>query len=197
MCDSQIMRNWKNNIDDTYLFTIDTCLFHKFQDIQFIDVAKRSMEIQNAGGSSEKSEALSMQYMYHMFGAKNFIPEMEVSYWVEYKICDFVMKLGKENIGVSVTRAINYPFNSEFTIEKSLWLLNKKLYGLIVARNCISKKHKFMRSILHIWCMNIQTANTIKIAYQEIIKKDVEKTYDNVYVICSICDQLCIYNNYI
>ena len=194
--DNLITHNWKFKKNLLYTFSIDICLFPEFNSINFIPQAKHSMEIQNAGGSSEKSEALSMQYMSNMFGAKNFIPEMEVSYWIEYKICDFLMQIKNENIGVSVTRAFNYPFNSEFTYEKALWLLNKKLYGLIIARNCISKKHKFFRSILHIWCLNMQTANTLKKAFNEIIINDTEKTYSSVYIICSICDQHCIYMKY-
>lgn len=195
-CDIPIVKEWYTK-GVPYFFTIDSCTFPNFDDIAFCDTPRRSMLIPNAGGSSDKSEALSMQYMNYLFGATQFVPEMEVSYWIESKICDYLMRLGKENFGVSVTRAVSYPFTSEYTYEQAMRLMDKKLYGLIVARNSISKKHKFMRSILHIWCISQEAAHVIKKAYHDIIKKDIHNTYDNVYVICSICPHKYIYTNFL
>lgn len=189
------VEKWKRNIDTPYLLTIDMCSFPAFDNIHLLGTPKRSLSIRNAGGSSEISEALSMQYMHYRFNVTNFIPEMEVDYWIESKICDYLMKYKNENIGVSVTRAVSYPFTVDYTYEMASTLLNKKLYGLIVARNSISEKHMFFRSILHIWCMNSQIAHTLKQAYHDIILSDVHKTYDNVYIICTVCPHLYIYNN--
>lgn len=193
--DQAIIRKWKESSSVTYLFTIDSCVFPNFDRIALIDTPKRSLSIRNAGGSSEISEALSMQYMYYRFNASRFIPEMEVDYWIESKICDYLMRCNNENFRVSVTRAISYPFTQEFSYESALALLNKKLYGLIVARNSISDKHMFHRSILHIWCMTVGTAYNIKKAHDEIVRLDTNHTYDNVFVICTVCPHVYIYNN--
>lgn len=189
------IKYWLKSDISNYSFTIDKCIFPCFSNVAFLDTPRRSLSIMNAGGSSEKSEALSMQYMFYRFGAIRFIPEMEVDYWIECKICDFIMNIGNENIGVSVTRAMSYPSNTDFTYDNAIILLNKKLYGLVVARNCVSDKHKFFRSILHIWCSTSIAAQQIKSAYYDIIKTDFECSYDNVYVICSICNNNFIYTN--
>ena len=178
-----------------YEFTVDRCDMPEFEDMEFMPVAQRSMEIPNAGGSSNISEAMSMEYMQKKFDAEGFIPEMEISYWIDACLCDFLMVLQDENVGVSVTRAVGYPFGSEFTLGQARELLNRKLFKLIVARNSISDKHNFYRSILHIWAYSEQVADNIKRAHEEMIKTDVNKTYDNVHVICTICDRLYIYTN--
>jgi hypothetical protein len=159
-------------------------------------VSKYSMEIPNAGGSSNISEALSMEYMAQVIGAKRFIPEMEVLYWIEASMCDFIMTDGQgENVGVSVTRAVRYPFNIEFTLDDARFLLNKKLYKLMVARNSISEEQSFFKSILHIWCHSKTAADNLEVAHSELIQSDTEGTYENVHVICTVCDKQYIYTN--
>jgi hypothetical protein len=194
--DDSIIRKWVSS-DVKYLLTVDRCQFPEFNSIAFLDIPRYSMEIPNAGGSSNKSEALSMQFMHYRFGATDFIPEMDVDYWIDYKMCDYLMSLHGENIGVSVTRAIAHPFDSPYTYDMALNLLDKKLYGLIVARNCISERHQFFRAILHIWCMHQQTATSLQQAYQEMVRRDTTKTYDNVYVMCTICSHKYIYTNWL
>lgn len=157
------------------------------------------MEIPNAGGSSDVSEAISMQYMHNKLGATAFIPEMDVPYWIEYKMCDYLMMLRGEWIGVSVTRAVPYPFETgEFTPSKARELLERKLYGLIVAREAIMEEYGFSRSILHVWCYNSKIASLIESAHDSIVKEEVEQgqdTYDHVHVVCTVCPYEYIYSN--
>lgn len=181
--------------DDDYKFTADRWDVPEFRDVEFADTAKRSMEIPNAGGSSNISEALSMEYMTKKFGVTHFIPEMEVVYWCDACLCDFLMVLPDENVGVSVTRAVSYPFDSEFTMERARELLNRKLYKLMVARNAISEAQSFYRSVLHVWCYNEQVADRIRQAHEEMVKSDTDRTYNDVHVICTVCEKLYIYTN--
>lgn len=187
-----------------YRFTIDSCAlpstFNELVDIGISEDSARSLTIPNAGGSSNISEALSMEYMTKTNGGTNFVPEMEVSYWIESSMCDFLMTsaVTGENIGVSVTRAIRFPFSIEFSLDDAKALLKKKLYGLMVARNAISEEQSFFKSILHIWCYSKAGALNIRDAYNEMINSDYEKqemTYDNVHVICTVCNSLYIYTN--
>ena len=184
----------------SYEFTTDSWnVPSDFEEIVWMDTSHRSMEIPNAGGSSNISEALSMEYLHAKYGAECFVPEMEVVYWIESCLCDFLMVLPGENIGVSVTRAISYPFgvkgHSEYTIERARELLNRKLYKLLVARNAISEEQSFYRSILHVWCYDEQTAACIKRAHEEMVEADVDLTYNDVHVICTVCDTEYIYTN--
>ena len=180
---------------NSYEFTIDRCDMPDFDELEFMEVARRSMDIPNAGGSSNISEALSMEYLRKKYNIKDFIPEMEVVYWIEACLCDFLMILEDCNVGVSVTRAVSYPFNSEFTIEHARELLNRKLYKLLVARNSISEEQSFDRSILHVWCYSEQVAANMKRAHDEMVAADVDGTYDGVHVICTVCDKIYIYTN--
>lgn len=176
-----------------YEFTLDT---FSTPD-QLCDDAIRALEIPNAGGSSRISEALSVQYMYQKLGAHTFSLEMEISYWIEYKMCDFLMVDNTgENVGVSVTRACPYPFHDEYTAERASELLTRKLYGLIVARDCVSEEHSFQKSILHVWCMNIRVAERICEALEQIRSLELDKTYDGVHVICTVCQERQIYTNH-
>jgi len=181
--------------DGDYEFTMDRCEMPDFEDIRFTEAAQRSMQIPNAGGSSNISEALSMEYLKSRFDVVDFIPEMEVQYWIDACLCDFLMVLRDENVGVSVTRAVSYPFEDEFTMEHARQLLNKKLYKLLVARNAISEDQNFDRSILHVWCYSEQTAENIRRAHEEMKTLDADRTYDCVHVMCTVCNKMYIYTN--
>ena len=118
------------------------------------DVAYKSLTIDNAGGSSAYSEAVSIEYFIRKFQAHDFIYENQISYWVKFKMCDFICTINNERIGISVTRAMSY--NLEFTSEHAHILLKKKIEGLIIARTGVSDCHSFYKSILHIWCQTEQ-----------------------------------------
>lgn len=184
-----------------YDFCQDDCLFPPFGGVRWCGAAQRAMSISNAGGSSELSEALSMQYMQMLFGVTDFVPEMDVAYYIEYKMCDYLMRRKEGNfVGVSVTRAMPFPLESPYTIERARELLARKLYGLVVARNCVAEENPFESAILHIWCYSQEAAAMMRLAHQEIVQKDLalhpsQRTFDSVAVICSVCSQLFIYTN--
>jgi len=140
-----------------------------------------------------------MQYMNWRYGVTTFIPEMEAVYWIEYKLADYIMDLNGENVGVSVTRAVTYPFDVEFSLERARVLVERKLYGLIVARECISEEQSFQKSILHVWCLTLDGARNVQIAFNELLERDLgprgERTYEDVTLICTVCDDLCVYTN--
>jgi len=194
-CDRLTAKSWfRTSLE--YLCTIDLCRLASFKNIKFSQSQVRSMHIQNAGGSSEISEALSMYYMEHQLGAHGFIPEKEVDYWIEYKMCDYIMVINRVNVGVSVTRAVVYPFDNTFTYQHAVSLLHKKLNGLIIARNSVNLRHRFFKSILHIWCYTPLAAINIKRAYNDLRHRDVDQTYTDIYVICTICQEKYIYTNH-
>lgn len=157
--------------------------------------AVRSLSIENAGGNSAFSEALSMQYFNWRFNARDFICEMEVEYNFEYKMIDFICSIGSDKrIGVSVSRAVGFPSNKYFTIESARTLLNKKLYGLIVARNSVIKKQTFFKSVLHIFCASESIASLLKEAYEELDIDDFGLSVKgHLITILTICDNKSIY----
>jgi len=193
--DLDVINKWFCDDCVSYLITDDICMFPCFDNISFPTQIRRTLIIKNAGGNSEISEALSMQFMFLEFGADQIIPEMEIKYIDESKMCDYVMKVKNDNIGVSVTRAISHPNNSIITPKFATALLQKKLLGIIIAKKTITTTHKFSKSIVHVWCKSLCDAEIVKTAYKMIIENDIYNLYSGIYVICSICDAEFIYTN--
>jgi hypothetical protein len=139
-----------------------------------------------------------MKYMYMRYHTTEFIPEMEVSYWIDCKKVDYLMfdkSLG-EYVGVSVTRAVPYPWNTDYTLQQAETLLRKKLYGLVVARASVSDECGFSTSILHIWCYNKSAAINIRKAHELLMSGGSDtSTFETVSVVCTICDTQYIYTN--
>ncbi|AYV81008.1 MAG: hypothetical protein Harvfovirus13_14 [Harvfovirus sp.] len=155
--------------------------------------AKASLSIENAGGSSDFSEALSIDLMAARFGASKFALEMEVEYWISYKKCDFVTVIHNQNFGVSVTRAMGYPKATNFTEGHATKLLNSKINGLLAAREVVGEKHHFTKCILHVWCQTNEIASLICKAHQVMVLAD--SVISQVIVLVTVCIEKYIYTN--
>lgn len=148
--------------------------------------ARRVLDSPNAGGSSELSEAFSMQILHDHFGAHTIQTEMEIKYWSDHwKRCDFVTKVRNEFVAVSVTRVATPPMNRKklghspkivFNREMAIHLLDKKLYGLVVARAGFMDEG-YYRSWLHILCQTDEEVDILRSAYDELtpeLQSDIE-----------------------
>jgi hypothetical protein len=180
----------------------------KFSDLCFIfvdiyslpltlsDVAEKSIKIQNAGGRSQISEMYSIEYFSSIYGATNFIFEKEISYWISYKMVDFICTINGNKVGISVSRAMGFPTSDKFDYKSAERLLYKKLNGLIIARNGVKKEQSFYKSILHIWCENIKISKLIKKAFHNINESDYGISIKGILLIkLTICDDPKIYKN--
>lgn len=116
----------------------------------------------NAGGASEYTEAMSIHYFENVFDGSEFILENEVQYWKEHKMVDYMCTINKQRFGVSVTRAMGFPRSSGFTYKDGKELLRSKIKDLIVACDLVITKHSFIKSILHIWCQNNHISGIMK-----------------------------------
>ena len=150
----------------------------------------------NAGGKSIVSEALSIEYFINVFNASQIILEMQITYWIDYKMVDFICSIDDQRVGISVTRAMGFPEPQQFNLNHARHLLNKKIHGLIIARNGVNENHTFYKSILHIWCQNTTIANFIYDAYNELnlstFGLDIKGT---LIVMLTICNSKNIYSN--
>lgn len=181
--------------------------------IQISPTAQRSLDVTNAGGKSEVSEAISMDYFERIFHAHDIILEMEVEYWIDYSMVDYVCTIEGSRVGVSVTRAMGYKKKgipqkvldvdkgkyldeSVFTQEDASHLLRRKLYGLIVSRNAVSDKHSFYRSVLHVWCQSRRIAEMLR---EEFGKFDINDfgldIQGTVILLLTVCPFEGIYTN--
>lgn len=170
-------------------------------------VARDSLKQANAGGQSDVSEAASIQFFTDL-GYTDIIYEMDVLYkytGMSCKLVDFIataparwecdepelIKIDRERVGVSVTRAADYGKGFD-----PVGLLHKKLMGLISARNNVSSDHRFYRSILHIWCKSTEVARKLDSAYQKLVKEIPEHNIKGtIKVITTVCSDHRIYKN--
>ena len=68
-----------------------------------------------------------------------------------WKKVDFICSISEGiRIGVSVTRAMGFPSSDDFTQTQAFKLLNKKINGLVIARQGICERQQYDCSILHI-----------------------------------------------
>lgn len=147
----------------------------------------------NAGGKSMNSEAMSMEYMWRSMGGRFVRTEMEIEYWNDsWKKCDYICKIRGENIGVSVTRAMGYPTAGYFKSNHAVRLLEKKLYGLVVARSGVWDNEPFYKSVLHVWCQSNHIAKQVILAYEHKIQQDLK---DNIIVLLTVTSAPWIYND--
>lgn len=144
---------------------VDLYITPSLSKLEISPDASRSLTVENAGGKSALSEMLSIDYFSRVFGAAKVALEMEVEYWIDYKMVDYVCSIEETRVGVSVTRAMGFPTPSDFTPEQAEILVGKKLNGLIIARNAVTKKHRFFRSVLHVWCQNTSIGRMVRDAY--------------------------------
>ncbi|MCO5573390.1 hypothetical protein L7F22_027161 [Adiantum nelumboides] len=141
----------------------------------------------NAGGTSTISECLSVEYFVRRFQAKDIVTEMEVEYCsFNWKKVDFICTLYGQRVGISVTRAMSFPDPKDFSAQMAYRLLHKKLFGLVVARHGVSKRHSFSQCILHVWCETQQTADLMQREYDAVSRElDIA---DDVVMVLTVAD---------
>lgn len=134
--------------------------------------AARSLTMDNAGGTSVRSEAMSIHVFEKMYDAKHVLCEMEVQYETyAWSMVDYLATISGKRVGVSVFRAMVPPNakRTSFTMEDARRLCRKKLRGLVVARNSVSKKHRFFRCVCHCIAQSPHAARFMKRAFEELM----------------------------
>lgn len=136
----------------------------------------------NAGGSSARSEALSMEILKVMFQAKLSKTEMQLQYVAGSKITDYSVHMFGHTVGVSVTRALN--FKDAFSVDDAVRLLTKKLSGIIASsQNCINEQ--WTRQILHVFVESPAAAEALALAW-ELVGAELRS---NTIVLATVADR--------
>lgn len=132
--------------------------------------AKRVLLEPNAGGASEKSEAISFELLQACFGAELHQTEMETRYRSRNsKKIDYVAMVHGKRVGVSVTRAMRFNGGADaFCDDDALSLLHKKLKGLAGARRQVVSADAWDRSLLHCWCDGPHVAAVVQRCYEQL-----------------------------
>jgi len=134
--------------------------------------AQRILFAQNAGGSSELSEALSFELMRVLFNARLIHTEMELNYWpLGSKITDYSMEVDDQVFGVSVTRAMKY--KGLFELQDGVRLLNKKLFGVNASSKAVVPTQRWSKQILHIWAQSRYIFDVLVDAYENFMDDEL------------------------
>ncbi|KAH7829450.1 uncharacterized protein MONOS_11067 [Monocercomonoides exilis] len=140
--------------------------FHLFS---FTLGAIQLMTLPNAGGHSERSEALSFEVLHRILGCELCKAEMEIKYLSpNWKKTDYLIQLRSHKVAVSVTRAVGYPNPQFFDESAAVELLKKKLSGICISSLGVVDEDKWERQILHIFTQTPQAATYLKFAYHSL-----------------------------
>lgn len=114
----------------------------------------------NAGGRSVYSEVFAFELLARCELASLVKTETEITYDVEEtKRTDLLVEIDGHQIGVSVTRAVTYPFGSAYTMAAATTLLDKKLDDILVSTANVSDADRWDKQILAVLAYDDQHAD--------------------------------------
>lgn len=122
----------------------------------------------NAGGSSRLSEAFAYEVLERCEDAVLLKTETEIVYANESKKTDFLAELDGLKIGVSVTRAMSFPFDAPFPQRRAEELLTKKLGDILLSSESVSAEDKWTKQILAILAYGPDHSAAINAAYASL-----------------------------
>lgn len=123
----------------------------------------------NAGGSSIMSEVFAFEMLARCEGGLLLKTETEVEYTDPMsKLTDILVELDGMKIGVSVTRAVAFPFDQPYPPERALSLMNDKLGDILLSTANVAPADAWVKQILHVIAYSAQHAEVIEEALMQI-----------------------------
>lgn len=125
-------------------------------------------ETPNAGGSSGLSEVFAYEQLARCELADLLKTETEIVYDVTGKITDLEVSIDGHKVGVSVTRAVAYPFGDPYTLETATTLITRKLSDIQLSTANVSQEDRWDKQILSVLAWDDTAANTVFQAWTNI-----------------------------
>ena len=190
---------------------LSTSLFVLPEDIpeslELVPDAVRSFSVNNAGGTSQVSEAFSMTIISQLLAgySLSFKLEMEIA-TSGAGLPDYVVIPSRSSdecprFGVSVTRAVTQHTlygGRIYSKADAYTLLTKKLYGFINARSSTTGDSQFEKCILHVWAQSVDDINTLISAYSSIVScLDDAHPIRDIVMLISICSWRGLYQEHL
>ncbi len=105
----------------------------------------------NAGGSSLYSEVFSFELLHRCEGARLLKTETEILYDPpQGRITDVLVEIDGLKIGVSVTRAVAFPFDNPYPPERARTLMTEKLSGILESTAHVAPADAWRKQILYV-----------------------------------------------
>jgi len=102
----------------------------------------------NAGGSSLYSEIFAFELLARCELAPLLKTETAIDYDQPGAITDLLVAVDGEKIGVSVTRAVAFPFDDPYTAEQARELLERKLADILESTAHVAAADRWQKQIL-------------------------------------------------
>lgn len=142
---------------------------HPFTDADLGALTPGGQEIiadGNAGGSSLDSEVFAYEVLARCEEAALLQTETEITYDTpDTAITDLRVSIDEVPIGVSVTRAVAFPFDDPYTVDQARALLEKKLGDILESSANVSAEDHWAKQILAILAYGPDHADAVATAY--------------------------------
>lgn len=120
----------------------------------------------NLGGNSLLSEVIAFEVLTRCDGAELVKTETEIVYTDGTgPKTDLAVDLAGHRVGVSVTRAVAFPFDDPYDVEAADTLLRDKLQGVLDSSANVAPKDAWTKQILHIVAYGPMHPKSLQTAY--------------------------------
>lgn len=130
----------------------------------------------NAGGNSLMSEVFAFEVLSRCEGATLLKTETEVTYINPMgKITDLLVDIDGQKIGVSVTRALAFPFDDPYTVAQADVILRQKLQGVLDSSANVAEADRWHKQILSVIAyspMHVESLRTAWNALEDEVRAD-------------------------
>ena len=104
----------------------------------------------NAGGSSIYSEMFAFEMLFQCESAQLLKTETEILYDTSGPLTDMLVSFGGTKIGVSVTRAIKFPFDQPLSVAEATTRLEDKLADINTSSMNVNAADAWEKQILYV-----------------------------------------------
>ena len=119
----------------------------------------------NAGGSSIYSEVFAFEQLARCELAGLLKTETEIVYDTQGKITDILVEIDGKKIGVSVVRAVQFPFGNPYTVEAATTIIQRKLEDIQMSSMNVSAQDRWVKQILAVLAYDEQHVDTVETAW--------------------------------
>ncbi len=129
---------------------------------------RQVIEDDNAGGSSVLSEAFAFELLQRCELADLVKTENFIVYDTPGKITDLLVSVDGVKLGVSVTRAVAFPFDAPYTVADARGLLEDKLADILESTANVSAADRWQKQVLVVVAYAPEHGMSLAAAWQQV-----------------------------
>ncbi|HRZ78923.1 MAG TPA: hypothetical protein P5044_02845 [bacterium] len=160
-------------------------------DYPFLTAGGREILDDVNAGNAVYSKVFAYEMLARCEFAGLLKTESEIGYDPDTGRTDLLVNIDGLKIGVSVTKAVKYPFDAEYTVTDAHNLLTAKLTDIIESSKNVLPEDKWEKQVLHVIAYSDQHAVSLKSAYDSL--DDTVRTDTIVMVTVSNGDDSFLY----